>query len=148
MTYPYNLMYSVKGSNSFLNVYYPTGNNIVGLDSIKLFENNKKKYINKIFIDNKYTKELSIYQSYNADRDTVSNITYIDNKYIKLFKEIYNSDRIKYIIEKYKDKLNKHINDKYLDKIKKSKEFGFPIPKDYTIISNAYYSYDKLLEIL
>jgi hypothetical protein len=124
-------------------------NNIVNLDKIKLIDkNNKKKYINKLFIEEKYSKELCIYENYNPDKDVVSNITYLDNSYIKLFKNIYNSDRIKEILLKYKVKMNKHINDKYYDKIKKSKEIGFPLPKDYTIISNVYDTYNNLYHIL
>lgn len=148
MTYSYNIIYSIKASNSFLPLYYPVSNNIVGLDKIKLFDKGRKKYINKLFIDEKYSKELCIYENYNPDKDIISNITYLENSYIKLFKNIYNSDKIKEIIQKYKDKLNKHINDKYIEKIKKSKEFGFPLPKDYTIISNVYDTYNDILKII
>ncbi len=148
MTYPYNIIYSIRGSNSYLPVYFPVGNNIVGLDKIKVFQNSKTKYLNKIFFDEKYSKGLCIYQIYNADRDAITNITYLENKYLKIFKQIYNSDRIRNLLQKYKDKLSKHVNDKYVDKIQKSKQFRFAIPKDYTILSNAYYSYNELLQVL
>jgi len=148
MTYSYNLIYSIKGSNSHLPLYYPVSNNIVALDKIKIFDKGRKKYINKIFIDEKYSKGLCIFENYNPDKDIITNITYLENSYIKLFKNIYNSDRIKEIIQKYKDKLTRHINDKYVDKIKKSKEFGFPLPKDYTIISNVYDTYNDIFQIL
>jgi len=144
MTFSYNLIYSIKASNSYLPLYYPVSNNIVALDKIKIFNKEKKKYINKIFFDEKYSKGLCIFENYNPDKDIITNISYLENSYIKLFNNIYNSDRIKEIIQKYKDKLNRHINDKYIDKIQKSKEIGFPLPKDYTIISNVYDTYNDI----
>ncbi len=148
MTYPYNIVYSIIGTNSLISCYMPVVNNIYGIDKIKVFLNNKKQYINKVFIDMKYTKGLSIYQSYNPDKDVVQNITYIEPKYLKLYKSIYNNDRIKIILQKYIDKMNKFVNKKYEERIIKSKEIGFPLPKDYTIISNVNQTYNDFFRIL
>lgn len=148
MTYPYNIVYSIISTNSLISCYMPVTNNIYNIDKIKIFSNNKKQYINKVFIDIKYTKGISIYQNYNPDTDTVQNITHIEPKYLKLYKSIYNNDRIKIILQKYIDKMDKFVNQKYEDRIIKSKKIGFPLPKDYTIISNVNQTYNQYFNIL
>ena len=44
--------------------------------------------------------------------------------------------------------MNKFVNKKYEERIIKSKEIGFPLPKDYTIISNVNQTYNDFFRIL
>ena len=133
-------MYPIIGTDSFLSVYYPTSDNIMGIGKTKTFDKSgRKKYINTILFDNMYTKDYCYYGSYNPDRDSVSIIIKLDKQYVRLLNNIYNSDRIKYIVEIHKTKL-----DKYIQKAKDALQFKAPIPKDYGIIVNASLSYNTL----
>ena len=139
LTQPYNIIYSITGTDSFLSIYYPVAENIVNLGKTKIFVNNKKKYINTLLFNSMYTKGYCYFDNYNSNRDMITNIIQIDKKYINLFKNIYNKDRIKEILQTYKSKI-----DKYIKKAKDSLEYKAPLPKDYTIISNVYTSYNNL----
>jgi hypothetical protein len=108
LSQPYNIMYPIIGTDSFLSVYFPTADNIMGIGKTKILnKSGKKKYINTILFDNMYTKDYSFYNSYNPDRDSVSIIIKLDKHYIRLLNNIYNTDRIKHIVETHKTKIDK-----------------------------------------
>jgi hypothetical protein len=140
LSQPYNIMYPIIGTDSFLSVYYPTADNIMGIGKTKTFDKSgRKKYINTILFNNMYTKDYCYYGSYNPDRDTASIIIKLDKQYIRLLNNIYNSARIKHIVETHKSKI-----DKYVQKAKDALQFKAPIPKDYGIIVNASLTYNTL----
>lgn len=143
LSQPYNILYPIIGTDCYLPIYYPVTDNIVCLGKTKIYINNKRKYINTTLINNINIKGICYYDNYNSDRDIITNIIAIDNKYIKLFDNIYNKDRIKKIVTQYKNKIDRFINN-----IDNSKKYKIPLPKDYTIISKVKDSYNNLINII
>ncbi len=140
LSQPYNLAYPITGTESYLSLYYPVVDNIVGLGKLKIMEKGRRKYINSILFNNMYAHGICYYDSYNSDRDMISNVMAINKDYIKLYKSIYNRDRIEEIVEKYVSKI-----DKFIERIKGAQQFKAPIPKDYSVIAQTKESYEQLL---
>jgi len=148
LSQPYNLMYSIKGTESFLPVYYPTTDNIVSIGTTMTYDKNIKKYIKTILFDPLYINGYCWYESYNADRDVVSNIIAIDKTYVKLFDNIYRSHKIKKILVEYSSKINKPDVQKYVEKNIALKKFKVKLPLYESIISNVGSTYTTLIEDL
>ncbi len=140
LSQPYNLIYPITGTESYLCIYYPVVDNIVSLGKTKIMERGRRKYINSILFNNMYARGLCYYDSYNPDRDMISVVININKDYVKLYRSIYNRERIEQIVALYVTKI-----DKFLDKMAKAKEFKAPIPKDYSVIAQTKDSYDNLL---
>jgi hypothetical protein len=149
LSQPYNILYPITGTSCYLPIYYPVTDNIVCLGKTKIYKNKNKKnkknnkYINTTLINNINTKGIYYYDNYNSDRDIITNLILIDNKYIKLFRNIYNKDRIEKIVTLYTNKI-----DKYMNNIENSKKYNAPLPKDYFTISKAKESYNNMINII
>jgi hypothetical protein len=137
---PYNLALNIDGTNSYLLIYYPYATNIYHLDKTKTIVNKKKQYIPTTYMNIDNAKEYIYFDVINADKDTLYNIIKIDKTYLEIFKDIYNKDRLKQIVEKYEDKI-----DRFISKLETDVKYKAPLSKDYNIIIKFQVTFKKLL---
>jgi len=136
MAQPFNIVKRIIPMNRFMSAYNPTSDNIYSLSLIKQERENKTVYSPYLLIDDMYTSNYILYFNIDITKDTMHLIIQIDKEYLKLFPELYNSDRLNKISG------NKIIKiEKYLEKIKAcatvDEKVKFAVTKSITDDINA-----------
>jgi hypothetical protein len=145
LSQPYNLCLNITSTNGYLSLYNPIPENIINIGTIRTMDEKekRKKYIPATLINDRFTKEYVFYMSYDSVKDNMNIICRFDINILtqlKLFRNIYNGDRLKNITQKYSIKI-----DKFVKKLKEEEKLKLKLSKDYDKIIGAGKAYNKLL---
>ena len=145
---PYNICLNIIQTNGYLPLYNPNPEYIMNLGTIKAFDKPgaKKKYILSSFIGDRYLRGYCYFNNYNAVRDSIMCIFNFDIRLInelKLFRNIYNKEKLKDITTRYSYKIQR-----FVDKLSAEQKLKLNLSKDYDKIINSNKTFDKIISDL
>jgi hypothetical protein len=144
LSQPYNIALNILQTNGYITLYSPVANSIINLGTTKTVDKNgNKQYIKSTFINDKYTRYYIYFDQFNSVTDSITIIFNININIInelKLFRNIYNKDRIREIVQKHNVKLKS-----FIEKLDNERKLKLKLSKDYDKIIGAQHAYNKLL---
>lgn len=144
LSQPYNICRNIIQTNGYLPLYNPSPEYIMNLGTMKVFDKKKKKrYILSTFIGDRFLRGYCYFISYNADRESIMcvfnfNIDIINR--LKLFRNIYNKDRLTEIITRYGFKIKK-----FIDKLSEEQKLKLKLSQDYDKIVKSSKTFDEII---
>jgi len=144
LSQPYNIALNILQTNGYITLYSPVANSIINLGTTKTMNKvGNKQYIKSTYINDIYTRDYIYFDQFNSVTDSMSilfniNINMINE--LKLFRNIYNKDRIREIVQKHNIKLKS-----FIEKLDNERKLKLKLSKDYDKIIGAQHAYNKLL---